>query len=92
MTLFGISWIRLLYEREDGIALIMSLSEDHLPPRVLDVHDRRFAVTVMVSVSALDAQVVVDRRGEGPFTDDALPLDRGESRNVNVTAYSAPGP
>ncbi len=54
--------------------------EDHLPPHVLDVDDGRLPGHGDGLGERADAQVGVDRRGEGPFKGDTLPLDGGESR------------
>ena len=64
MTVFGISCIRLSYERVAGIDVMMSLSMHRLAPDALHVDDRRLAGDGDRLLERADLQLGVDRRGE----------------------------
>ena len=64
VTVFGISCIRLLYERDDGIDVMMSLSSTVCRLHALHVDDRRLAGDGDRLLERADAQVGVDRGRE----------------------------
>ena len=88
LTLFGISWIRLLYEREEGIALIMSLSSTICRRTFWTSTMGDSPVTVMVSVSAPTRRSALIVAVKVPSRATPSRLTVVNPGKVNVTVYS----
>ena len=85
MTVFGISCIRLLYERDDGNRRDDVVVEHRLTAHALHVDDRRFAGDRDRLLERADPEIGVHRGGERAGELDAFAPDGLKPVSVKVT-------